>query len=350
MTTPRLSVIIVTWNVRDLTLACLTALERETLAIATEVILVDNASTDGTVDAVQAAFPHVRVVRNATNAGFPAANNQAVAVARGEYVLFLNPDTEPGPGSVNACIAALDADASVAVAGCRLELEDGSIQLECARRPYLLRHLAMELFYLHMLFPRSRVFGDHLMGYWDHRGERDVEAICGAFMLARRSVVEQVGGLPAEVFMYHEDLAFCLRVRRAGWRIRYLGEHATLHRWRGSSSRSAAKLALLEGQCKLQLIRDAQGPAFAAAGRVLYALRCASRFLLGVVGTLLLRRTRFAARFPRVLAWRAHGLQFVWAVAPGAVAHLLPGARASARTGPAAAMREAAGPVQGQVP
>lgn len=348
MTTPQLSVIIVTWNVRELTLACLTALERETRGITTEVIVVDNASVDGTADAVQAAFPDVRVLRNSVNRGFPAANNQALGVSRGDYVLYLNPDTEPGPGSVAACLAALEADPSVGVAGCRLELEDRSIQLECARRPYLLRHLAMELLYLHMLFPRSRIFGDHLMGYWDHRGERDVEAICGAFMLARRSVVQQVGGLPADVFMYHEDLAFCLRVRRAGWRIRYLGEHVTLHRWRGSSSKSEAKLALLEGQYKLQLIRDAQGPAFAAVGRVLFALRCASRLVLGGVGTLLLGRTRFAARYPRVLAWRVHGLQLMWAVAPGMVAHLVPGADAAVHAESPDAVRETAGAARGE--
>jgi GT2 family glycosyltransferase len=277
MTAPTLSVIIVTWNVRDLTLACLAVLQRELHEIPSEVIVVDNASGDGTVEAVRAAYPETRIVANRANMGYPAANNQGVAAARGDYVLFLNPDTEPGPGSVAACLSALEADAAVGVAGCRLELEDGSVQLECARHPYLLRHLAMELLYLHMLFPRSRIFGDHLMGYWDHRGERDVEAICGAFMMARRSVVEQVGGLPSDVFMYHEDLAFCLRVRRAGWRIRYLGEHVTLHRWRGSSSKSDAKLALLEGQYKLQLIRDAQGSLSAAVGRVLFAVRCASR-------------------------------------------------------------------------
>lgn len=334
----RLSVVIVTWNVRDLATACIESVIRTTAGIPLEIVVIDNASTDGTVPFLRARFPELVVLENRENIGFPLANNAALRHAQGEYVLFLNPDTEVGPGAIAACMDALDADPSIGAAGCRLELEDGRIQLECARRPYLLRHLAMELLYLHMLFPRSRVFGDHLMGYWDHRGERDVEAICGAFMLARRSVVDQVGGLPADVFMYHEDLAFCLRVRGAGWRIRYLGEHVALHRWRGSSSQSDAKLALLEGQYKLQLIRDAQGPSAAAVGRVLFALRCASRLVVGAAGTLLLGRTRFATRYARVFAWRTHGLQLAWAVAPRAVAHLVPGAAANAG-GPPDAVR-----------
>ena len=321
---PKLSVLIVTWNVRELLDACLDALQREVQGVAHEVIIVDNASSDGTVTMLRERYPDVRVVANAENVGFPLANNQALRLARGEYVLYLNPDTEVGPGSVRGCIAALDADPMVGMAGCKLVLEDGSIQLECARRPYLLRHLLMEVLYLHMLFPRSRIFGDHLLSWWDHEGERDVDAICGAFMLARREAAMQIGGLPAEVFMYHEDLAFCVRLRRAGWRIRYLGQFSTLHRWRGSSRKSAAKLALLEGEYKLQLLRDTQGEWYARIARPIFALRCAVRLAVGGALSLLLGWSEFARRYPRVLDWRTHGLQLVWAVLPRVVAHQVP--------------------------
>ena len=324
MQDPKLSVLIVSWNVRDMLTACLDALLREVDGMATEIILVDNASSDDTVAMVRARFPMVRVIANSENVGFPIANNQALREARGEYVLYLNPDTEVGQGSVTGCVAALDADPAVGMTGCKLVLEDGSVQLECARRPYLLRHLCMEVLYLHMLFPRSRIFGDHLMSYWDHEGERDVEAICGAFMLARRSVAQQVGGLPEDIFMYHEDVAFCTHVRRAGWRIRYLGHYSTLHRWRGSSRKSAAKLALLEGEYKLQLLRDTQGPWHARAGRAIFALRCAVRFVAGGALSLLLGWTSLPERYPRVLDWRTHGLQLIWTVAPWLVAHQVP--------------------------
>jgi N-acetylglucosaminyl-diphospho-decaprenol L-rhamnosyltransferase len=326
---PKLSVLVVTWNVRDLTLACLDALFRHAADVPLEVILVDNASADGTVEAVRTAHPHVTVIANAGNVGFPAANNQALRRARGEYVLFLNPDTEVGPGAVSACVAALDADPSIGMAGCRLVLEDGSTQYECARRPYLLRHLAGELLYLHMLLPHSRTFGDHRLSHWDHLGERDVEAISGAFMLARRDVALGVGGLPDDVFMYHEDLAFCLRVQRAGWRIRYLGDVTTLHRWRASSRRSTAPLGLLEGEVKLRLIREAQGSAAAFAGRGLFTVRSALRLVAAGAANLLPWRHALARRYPRAMDWRMHALQLTWSVAPGRVAHLMPRAEAS---------------------
>jgi GT2 family glycosyltransferase len=221
----------------------------------------------------------------------------------------------------------------VGVVGCQLVLEDGSVQFECARRTYRLQHLVMEILYLHMLLPRTRICGDHLMSYWDHEGERDVEAISGAFMMARRNVVEEVGGLPDEVFMYHEDLAFCLAARRAGWRIRYLGGHQVLHRWQGSSRKAGAALALLEGESKIRLIRDAQGGAAAFAGRLVYAVRSGSRILPAVLGSLIFGRTRFAGRFPRLFDWRTHALQFTWAVAPFLVARQIP--RPVQRTTPA---------------
>jgi GT2 family glycosyltransferase len=320
----KLSVILVTWNVRDLVRACLDRLYVELDGVDAEVIVVDNASTDGTVAMIRREFPQVRVLDNASNVGFPLANNQALAHARGEYVLFLNPDTEVGPGAVTGCIAALDADPTIGVAGCKLVLEDGGVQWECARRHYLLRHLLMEVFYLHMLFPRSRIFGDHLLGHWDHEGERDVEAISGAFMMTRRGVVEEVGGLPAELFMYHEDLGFCIRVVRAGWRIRYLGQYSTLHRWRGSSRSSSRALALLEGECKLRLIRDAQGRFAAAIGRGVYAVRCALRLVGGGIGSVALSRTSLPHRYPSVFDWRTHGLQLVWALFPWLVANRMP--------------------------
>jgi GT2 family glycosyltransferase len=326
---PRLSVIIVTWNVREMTMACLAALTRETAEIPTEIIMVDNASADDTVATVRSAYPDIRVIANSTNVGFPAANNQALEIAQGEYILYLNPDTEVGAGAVRACIDELDSDDRIAMAGCRLVLEDGSTQLECARRPYLLRHMVMETLYLHMLFPRSRVFGDHLMSYWDHSDSRDVDAICGAFMLVRADVAVSVGGLPEDVFMYHEDVAFCLRIRKAGWRIRYRGDVSTLHRWRGSSRKSSDALALLEGVYKVQLIRESQGAIAAGVARVVFAVRCITRVAIAGTGAILPVR-RLRARYPRVFDLRSNSLQLAWAVAPFTVAHRVPVARRDA--------------------
>jgi GT2 family glycosyltransferase len=321
---PKLSVIVVTWNVRELTLACLAAVYRTTAGLPIEVIVVDNGSEDGTTAAVRARFPEARVIANAVNAGFPRANNQGLAAARGEHVLFLNPDTEVGEGAIGACVAELDRDATVGATGCKLLYSDGRIQLECARRPYLLRHLLAETLYLHMLFPTSAVFAHHVMGDWDHEGSRDVEALCGAFLMVRRELAHALGGLPEDLFMYHEDLSFCLRVRRAGWRIRYLGEWSTVHHWRQSSRKSTAALALLEGACKLQLIREAQGSLHAAVGRGVFAVRSLLRLVVAGAGTVLPATSRVRERYPRVFDARRHALQLAWALAPWTVRRLMP--------------------------
>lgn len=313
---PTLSIILVTWNVRDLVLRCLESIHQRSGAVSFEVLIVDNVSSDGTIQAIRRQFPDVRVVENRENIGFPKANNKAFQVARGRYILFLNPDTEVGAGTLEACVAELERDAGIGMVSSRLEFPDGEIQYDCARNPYLLRHLLSEMLYLQMFFPRSRVFAHHLIGDWNHRATRDVEAICGAFMMVRRSVAEALGGLPDDVFMYHEDSAFCLRVRRAGWRIRYLADVVTIHYANQSSRQSSARLYLLEGEAKLRLIREAQGPAVAALGRLLFGVRSLLRIGVAGVGAVLPGLGAAKARYPRVFDLERHVLQLLWTVAP----------------------------------
>ena len=184
---PDLTVIVVTWNVREPVLACLEALTRRAQNTTLEVIVVDNASSDGTVEAVAETFPTVRIIENTENVGFPRANNQALWLARGRHVLFLNPDTIVGEGTLAACLRELDHDPEIAMVGCRLVYPDGRLQKECARRHYRLRHLLWEAFYLQIRFPDHPIFADQMMGSWDHEGRRDVEALTGAFMMVRKT-------------------------------------------------------------------------------------------------------------------------------------------------------------------
>jgi GT2 family glycosyltransferase len=284
---PVLSVLIVTWNVREPVLACLASLHADPEAPPLEIIVVDNASSDGTPNEVVRRFPDVRVLANPQNVGFPRANNQALGIARGRYVLYLNPDTEVAPGTLAACVRELDSNPDIGLAGCRLEFADGRIQYEGARNAYRFRHLMYELLYLHMLFPHSRVFGHHRMGDWDHRGTRDVEAVNGAFMMVPRSLALAVGGLPEDLFMYHEDLSFCLRIRRSGHRLRYLGSVRTIHHGGQSSRKSPARLGLLEVECKHRFILEADGPRWAAAARAVLGLRAILRLGIGAIGLLL---------------------------------------------------------------
>lgn len=313
---PDLTVVIVTWNVRQLTLNCLDTLFNGSEGVDLEVIVVDNASVDGTVESVEARYPDVELVRNRENVGFPRANNQGLRQARGRHVLFLNPDTEVGEGTIAACVQELDRNPDVGMVGCRLMYPDGTVQYEGGRRAYRLGHLVREALYLHMFFPRHSLFAHQLMGSWDHRDTRDVEAISGAFMMARRDLARTVGGLPEDLFMYHEDLSFCLRVRKAGYRIRYLGNVETIHFTRQSARKSRADLDLLEGECKIRLIEEFQGPKVALLARGVFALRALARLILaGLVrpfpGLSGLRR-----RYPNVFNGRRHWRQLVWSFAP----------------------------------
>ncbi|HEX6308929.1 MAG TPA: glycosyltransferase family 2 protein [Longimicrobiales bacterium] len=319
---PVLSVLIVTWNVRDLVLACIRSLREDRAAPPLEIIVVDNASSDGTPQAVAQHFPDVRVLANAVNVGFPRANNQALAVAHGRHVLFLNPDTEVLPGTLAACVRELESGPGIGLVGCRLEYPDGRVQYEGARNTYRFRHLLYEVLYLHMVFPRSRVFAHHVMGDWDHRGVRDVEAVNGAFMMVPRGLALEIGGLPEDVFMYHEDLSFCLRIRRSGHRLRYLGHVRTIHHTAQSSRKSPARLGLLEAECKHRFVLEADGPRWAAAARAVLGVRALLR--LGICAAGVLAPRSFKDRYPRVFDAELYWMQLRWAIRPNWVAAEMP--------------------------
>jgi GT2 family glycosyltransferase len=310
--------------VRALVEACLGAIAERSGSLDVEAIVVDNGSTDGTVRAVRAAQPCATVIANGGNVGFPAANNQGLAHARGRYVLFLNPDTVVGEGTLEACVAELDRDPTLGMVGCRLMYPDGRIQYEGARRDYRLRHLLYEALYLQELFPRSRVFADQLMGSWDHRESRDVEAISGAFMMVRSEIARAVGGLPTDLLMYHEDLAFALRVRRAGWRIRYLADVETVHYTGASRKVSSSPLSLLEGEVRVRLIRERGGRVRAALARPLFAVRSVGRLCAAAVGRLVPGLGTLRERRPKAFDLRLHTLHLLWSLSPRTAERLLP--------------------------
>ncbi len=328
---PALSVILVTWNVRELTLECLGAVRARSAGVPLELIVVDNGSGDGTADAVAERFPDATVLRNPANEGFPRANNRGLAAARGRYVLFLNSDTVVGDGTLDACVAELERDPEVGAVGCRLVYADGSTQYEGGRNAYRLRDLVAEAFYLNRLFPRSRVWAHHLIGTWDHGGRRDVEALSGAFLMVRRELALEVGGLPEDLLFAHEDLAFCLRIRRLGARIRYLGDVSTLHLTNRTTDRHGLRWYLLEGEARVRLIREAEGRFAGWVAQALFGVRSLVRLAIALVGLLLPPRLR--RQYPKVFHVQRHALLLLWSVAPPLVRPLIPGPRRVARFG-----------------
>lgn len=225
---PALSVIIVNWNTRDILRDCLASVAQHLGPVRPEVLVVDNASSDGSAEMVATEFPQVCLIRNSENTGFARANNQAMAVARGGFFLLLNSDTLLTDDSVARLFTRLKGGTNPPVAHCRLLFPDGRVQQSTYRFPSLKLALLEDFGFYKFLSPRKR--GEALLaGYWDHDEERDVDWVAGAFMLLPRAVYQKTGGFSEAYFMYGEDMEWCFRIREAGWSIRYFPGTSIVH-------------------------------------------------------------------------------------------------------------------------
>ena len=223
-----LSVIIVNWNTRDILRNCLTSVETHLPAVAHEIIVVDNASSDGSAEMVAKEFSLVRLIRNVQNVGFARANNQAMRVARGQWFLLLNSDTVLIDDSVGRLFARVRNEPELGIAHCRLLMPDRRLQYSTYHFPSI-RLAVLEDFGLYKLLSLARR-GKVLLGeYWDQSEERDVDWVAGSFMLLPRRVFEETGGFSEAYFMYGEDMEWCQRIHDRGWRIRYYPQASIVH-------------------------------------------------------------------------------------------------------------------------
>ena len=209
------SVVIVNWNTIGLLKACIASVFSKTQSINFEVIVADNASTDGSVEMVRQEFSKVILIANAENVGFAAANNQGMAIAKGRYVLFLNSDTVVLNNAIQRTVVYADRQPDTAALGCRILNPDRSLQNSCFMFPSLL-NLFLFSTYLYRFFPRSRFFGREQMTWWDRDDAREVDVVTGCYMLVRKRAIEEVGMMDRGLFMYAEETAWCYRFRSKG--------------------------------------------------------------------------------------------------------------------------------------
>jgi GT2 family glycosyltransferase len=221
-----LSVIIVNYNTRQMTLECLETLYSSLAGLPAEVFVVDNASQDGSATAIRAAYPQVRSIENQTNRGFGPANNQAMRLARGNYILLLNTDAFPKPHAISNLIAHLDSHPDVAIVGPRLLNRDGSLQKSCYPFPSPAR-ATCDYLMLTAIWPDSKLIGDYRN--WPHDSERSVDFVVGACMLIRRSAIESVGLFDEDFFFYGEETDWCQRFHRAGWKVCFTPDAEVCH-------------------------------------------------------------------------------------------------------------------------
>ena len=223
-----LSIIIVNWNTCEITRNCLASVREKVTGINCEVIVVDNASSDASVEMIRAEFPEVRLIVNDTNLGFGRANNQAMRVARGRYFLLLNSDTLVIDDSIERLVNFMESDSEIGIAGCKLLFEDMTLQGSCSRFPSIKVALIEDLM-LYKFLSRRRQGELLLNGYWAHDRTRDVDAVWGAVMIVRREVFDETSGFDERIFMYGEDLEWCMRVHDKGWRISFAHDCRIIH-------------------------------------------------------------------------------------------------------------------------
>ena len=236
-----LSIVITSFNTRELLRDCLKSIAKSEGAVEWEVFVVDNCSADGSPAMVKTEFPQVKLFENSENEGFAKANNRALRETSGSYVLLLNPDTQLRPQTLQEMIELMGANPDVGLAGIKLVRQDGQMDKACRRGFPTPWNSLGRLLLLDRLFPKSRVFGGYNLTFMDPDGEYEVDAIVGAFMFFRRETLEEVGVLDENFFMFGEDLDWCYRVKRSDWKILYVGSKEVLH-VKGASTRQNPQL------------------------------------------------------------------------------------------------------------
>ena len=226
---PGVSVVVVNYNAGQYLLRCLASLLEQEQGVSLEVLVVDNASRDGSAEEAESRFPQVRLLRRRRNDGFAVACNAGIAEARGGFVLILNPDTEVSTGALAPMVAYLRQHPEVGVLAPKILNPDGSIQPSCRRFPSYLTALFNRRSLLTRLLPRNRLSAGYLMTEWDHESLRQVDWASGACMLIPRGLFEAVGPFDEGFFLYVEDVDLCRRVHQAGYSVVYFPEAALVH-------------------------------------------------------------------------------------------------------------------------
>jgi GT2 family glycosyltransferase len=233
-----LSIIVVSWNAKNYVQECLASLYAQSLSVSAEIIVVDNASSDGTPKMVRRQFGDVILIRNADNLGFAKANNVGIRAAKGKYLCLINSDVNVPPECLQTIYDFMEQHPTVGVAGPRMLTPDGLMARSYMRFPTLWNCLCNALF-LDLVFKGSRRFGGVLMTDFDGEKTSEVDVLNGWFLVVRRQALDLVGLLDESFFMYGEDIDWSYRFHHAGWRRAYFAGARALH-YGGASSKIAS--------------------------------------------------------------------------------------------------------------
>ncbi len=245
-----LSIIIVSWNVASYLEKCLLSIFENPPACPFDVWVVDNASSDQTVHLVQTCFPQVNLIANTVNVGFAEANNQAIRQSTGRYVLLLNPDTLVHPQALQTLVDFMDTHPDAGGAGSLYLSPNGKMQHSCMPFPTVSKEF-WRLFHLDVIWH----YGTYNMNRWDQHKEREVESLQGACLILRRAVLDEIGLLDPEYFMYTEEVDLCYRIHQKGWKLFWVPQSIITHFGGQSTRQTAREMFLWLYRSKIMFIR-----------------------------------------------------------------------------------------------
>lgn len=247
---PDISVVIVNWNTRQMLLDCVESLVATTRNVSVEIIVVDNASSDGSMDALAAAHPAVIRICNTENQGFAKANNQGLRIARGRHLCLVNSDVKALDGVLDKLCAFADANPRVGAVAPRTVGGDMKLRRNCREFPSL-RNAFCQAAFLDRMFPSVRAFRGRTMIEYDYATPEQIDVLSGCFLLVRRETIEQVGLLDERFFIYSEDVDWCRRIHQGGWDVMFYPHAEAIHY--GGSSAAVERLRFGIEQLKANL-------------------------------------------------------------------------------------------------
>ncbi|MCB0193226.1 MAG: glycosyltransferase family 2 protein [Anaerolineae bacterium] len=279
-----LSIIIVSWNTRDLLLQCLESVYQESQTfphLQIETWVVDNASTDDSVLQVKNKYPWVKLILNQDNVGFAGGNNQAIQQSTGRHVLLLNPDTVIKRDGLRSLVDFMDSHPQAGAAGSMLLNPDETLQTSCYPAPTLSREF-WRLFHLDAIRP----YGVYHMSNWDTNKHREVDVVQGASLILRKEALDQVGLLDDTYFMYTEEVDLCYRLQKKGWLLYWVPQSKVIHYGGQSTQQVATKMFLCLYESKLIFIRKHHGWLAAQAYKLTLGLATITRLLFSPLALL----------------------------------------------------------------
>jgi hypothetical protein len=276
-----ISVVIVSWNGRRFLEECLKSLVEAPMRRSLEIIVVDNASTDGSPEMVETRFPHVKLIRNSDNFGFAKANNIGIRESKGRYVSLINSDVRVLGGCLDALAEYMDEHQDVGNVGPRILNRDMTLQSSCRRFPSLWNNFC-EATGLARAVHESKFFSGQHMLYFPHDRVLEVDVLVGCFWLMRKEALESVGLLDEDFFIYSEDVDWCTRCWKTGWRIVFAPVGQAVHYREGSSSNDPVRFAVEQQRAVLYYWTKHRGLLGRWGIRAIMTFRHLSRYLVGI--------------------------------------------------------------------